>query len=151
MNESKFLTDSRNLNIAIILLFILYIIWFIGGLLYASLGTFMPYHNEFTGLSESKVRNYNSELMILIGVFIRLIGFLYLNYAISNLYILFIGFRKKEKWAWIITLISGVVFFIPHLLITYVVLGLNINYIGFIICTIAWIFSLGISYKEFFK
>ncbi len=110
----------------------------------------MPYHVAYTGKTESNVRAYDSELMLLIGVFIRLCGIYAMTLSIANLFILFFGFRKKEKWAWIYLLINVCIIFGSLLIITFPVLGFSITYITFVILIILGIIALIISYKEFF-
>ncbi|MFX1394791.1 MAG: hypothetical protein ACFFAH_14620 [Promethearchaeota archaeon] len=147
----KLLTDSKRLNIAIILSFIIYFQLIIVGIFYASLGTFMPYHIAFTGKTESDVNSYSSELMTLISILIRLLGFCNITIGIMGLFILYFAFRKREGWTWILGLITGCIGYIPNLILTYTVLGLGLMYILTIISFILCIKALGISYKEFFK
>ena len=146
----KILTDSKRLNVAIVLLLIVSLSGLIGSLIYTILGTFMPYHVAFTGKTESNVSGYDSELMILISVFIRLMGFYGISIAVANLFVLFFGFREREKWAWFYTLIIGCIMYGAILIITYTVLGLSITYLTFVASTVLWIIALVISYKEFF-
>ena len=149
MSESKFLTDSKNLNIAIISLIILDLIMMIMGLLYVILGTFFTYHVDYIGMTASRVKSFNPKLMNLISMFIRMFGFGFLSVSIGGLIILFTGFKKREKWAWILYLIQHVMLATPLMWITYVVGGLSL-----ILVIIGWIlFIIGIvfSYKEFFK
>lgn len=148
MNESKFLTDSKNLNIAIIFLFLLDVLIMIMGILYVVLGTFQTYHIAYIGMNASKVRNFNPELMILISFFIRLIGFCFLSISIGSIIVIYTSFRKREKWSWIWYLIEHILIAVPLLWITYIVGGL-----AFIILIVGWIFfiiGMTISYKDFF-
>jgi len=146
----KILTDSKRLNIAIILGFIIYVYIIFMGIIYASLGTFLPYHIAFTGKTESDVKAYSSELMILISILIRLLGFQFINTGITGLFILYFAFRKREKWSWISILITGCIGFIPNMILTYTVLGLGIMYLLMIILFIFFLIAASISYKEFF-
>ena len=120
------------MNIAIVLVFIIILFSFILGLIYAISGTFLPYHVAFTGKTESNVSAYDSELMILIEAFIRLMGIYVITISIANLFILFFGFCKKEKWAWIYFLISVCIIFGSILIITFPILGFSINYFTFV-------------------
>lgn len=144
------LTDSKRLNIAIVLIFIIIISSFVLGLIYAILGTFLPYHVAFTGKTESNISAYDAELMILIGAFIRLMGIYVMTISIANLFILFFGFCKKEKWAWIYFLISVCIMFGSILILTFPVLGFNLSYFTFVAFLILGIIALLLSYKEFF-
>jgi len=114
----KLLTDSKRLNVAIILALIILIFSLLTSLIYAIFGTFMPYHIAFTGKTESDVSAYDTELMILIGIFIRLMGIYGIALFVANLFILLFGFRKKEKWAWFYYLISGCIIFGSYLIIS---------------------------------
>ncbi|TFG24177.1 MAG: hypothetical protein EU529_05155 [Promethearchaeota archaeon] len=138
------------MNIAIILIFIIILFSFVLGLIYAISGTFLPYHVAFTGKTESNVKAYDSELMILIEAFIRLMGIYVITISIANLFILFFGFYKKEKWAWIYFLISVCIMFSSLLILTFPVLGFSMNYFYFVAFLILGIIALAISYKEFF-
>jgi len=149
MSESKFLTDSRNMNIAIISLIILDLIMMIMGLLYVILGTFFTYHVDYIGMTASRVRSFNPKLMNLISMFIRMIGFGILSVSIGGLIIIFTGFKKREKGAWMLYLFQHLMLAIPLMWITYVVGGISL-----ILVIIGWILliiGLILSYKEFFK
>ncbi|MFX1336989.1 MAG: hypothetical protein ACFFDK_00110 [Promethearchaeota archaeon] len=149
LSKSKFLTESKNLNIAIISLIILDLIMMIMGLLYVILGTFQTYHVDYIGMSASRVRSFNPKLMNLISMFIRMIGFGFLSVSIGGLIILFTGFKNKEKWGWMLYLFQHLMLAIPLMWITYVVGGLSL-----ILVIIGWILLIiGImfSYKEFFR
>lgn len=149
MSESKFLTESRNFNIAIILLIILDLIMIIMGLIYVILGTFLTYHVDYIGMTASRVRSFNPKLMNLISMFIRMLGFGFLSVSIGGLIIIFTGFKKREKWAWMLYLIQHLMLAIPLMWITYVVGGLALILI--IIGWILLIIGILLSYKEFFK
>jgi hypothetical protein len=138
------------LNVAIIIGFIIYVYIIFLGVIYASLGTFMPYHIVFTGKTESDVKAYSSELMTLISILIRLLGFSFINSGIIGIFILYFAFRKREKWSWILSLITGCIGYIPNMILTYTVIGLGIMYLFTIISFIFWIIAMSISYKEFF-
>jgi len=149
MSESKFLTESRNLNIAIILLIILDIIMMIMGLLYIILGTFQTYHVDYIGMTASRVKSFNPKLMNLISMFIRMVGFGFLSVSIGGFIIIFTGFKKREKWAWMLYFLQHFMLAIPLVWITYIVGGLAL-----ILVIIAWILliiGIVLSYKEFFK
>lgn len=146
----KILTDSKRLNVALILGFIIYAYFIVMGVIYASLGTFMPYHIAFTGKTESEVSSYSSKLMTLISILIRLMGFLFITIGIIGLFILYFAFRKREKWSWILSLITACTGNLPFMILTYTILGLGIMYLIMIILFIFLIIALSISYKEFF-
>ncbi len=143
------LTESKRLNIAIILLAIVNLISTIIGILYTILG-FMPYHQTSIGMSPSKIRSFNPALMDFIYIIIRVNGFLFLNVGITGIYILFVGFRKKEKWAWIYNLFPTFLVTLPLVVILYnekFAMPFPLALITFVMTLIA----LGISYKEFFE
>jgi len=142
----KILTDSKRLNIAIILLIIVDLILIFIGILYAIMG-FMPYHEKIIGKSLSKV---NSDVMKFIYTVIRINGFMFITLGVTGIYILFVGFRKKEKWAWIYTLLVVALANFPTTIIIFVMnptfempfpLTLSLLIMGII--------ALCISYKEF--
>ena len=142
------LTDSKKLNISIVLLIILDIIAILFGILYAVLG-FMPYHAAAVGKSSSEINNYDPELMVLISTTIRVNGFMFLSYAAMSLIVIYVGFQNKEKWAWISHLISGALAYIPLAILTYnptFAMPFPIALFDLFL----WIIALGISYKEFF-
>jgi len=147
----KMLTESKKLNIAIILLFIINIIGLLFGITYAILATLMPYHQEFLGLTPSQISNYNSRLMFFIGVLIRMSGLAGVIIAITNLFILNYSFRNKEKWSWKVFLITGLIYDIPMLIVTYTITGpVGGPFLIFCLVTALFIIAMGISYKEIF-
>jgi len=138
------------LNIAIVLIFIIILSSFVLGLIYAIFGTFLPYHIAFTGKTESNVRAYDPELMILIEAFIRLMGIYVITISIANLFILFFGFRNKEKWAFIYFFLCVCIMFGSLLIFTFPILGFSMNYFYFVAFLILGIIALLLSYKEIF-
>ena len=136
------LTESKKLNIAIILLIIFYAIEIFVGILYASIG-FMPYHQ----IKPSLDPDWKEFIMFLV----RYNGFLFIHNGVMGLYILYVGFQKKEKWAWVFVLLSGVLTLFPLMgLFIMVNWGFQAPVPNLIIGMIPWIVALGISYKEFF-
>ncbi len=122
------------------------------GLLYLISGTFQPYHIEFTGLTATDVTAFNANLMILIGLSIRMIGVGNLSGGLAGLFITIIPYRKGKKWAWFAVLITGMVTIVPTLIITNVVLGSHYLYMVFIVAMIIWIISMVLStYEIFFR
>ena len=139
------LTESKKLNISIILLIILDIIAVLFGILYAILG-FMPYHQQAVGMSPSTISNFNPTLMIFISTVIRINGLMFINAGI----IIYKGFRNKEKWAWYAHIITGALGYVPLVILTYnekLVMPFPLNLINLII----WIIAMSISYREFFE
>ena len=145
----KMLTESKKLNISIILLIILDIIAILFGILYAVLG-FMPYHAAAVGKSSSEISNFDPELMVLISTTIRVNGFMFLGLAAMSLIIIYVGFRNKEKWAWISHLILGALVYIPLVILVYIATGFAMPFPITLFDLILWIIALSISYKEFF-
>jgi hypothetical protein len=140
----KMLTESKKLNIAIILLIIFYATWILMGILYASTG-FMPYHQIKPSI--------DPDWKILIMFLVRYNGFLFIQNGILGLLIINVGFQKKEKWAWIYFLISGSFITIPLIVLffTYgVMVGVTDPIPSVLIFTVIWIIAMIISYKEFF-
>jgi len=149
MNESKFFTDSKKLNAAMLSLILLDLILLIMGLVYIITATFQSYHLNYMGLTEAQVRSFNPKLMILISFFIRMVGFGFLSVSIGGLIIIFASFKKREKWSWILYLIQHLLIATPLIWITLVVGGLSL-----ILVIIGWILlilGMGLTYKEFFK
>lgn len=147
----KMLTESKKLNIAMVLLAIINIINLFIGIIYAMLATLMSYHQDYIGLTPSQISNYNSRLMFFIGVLIRMSGLAMVIIAITNLFILNYSFRNKEKWSWIIFLISGLLYDIPFLIVTYTITGpVGGPFLLFCLTTALFIIAMGISYKEIF-
>jgi len=113
----KILTDSKRLNIAIILLLI---------------------------------ANLISSVMNFIYIIIRVNGFMFITLGVSGIYLLFAGFRKKEKWAWINGLIVVALATFPTTILVFdptfaMPFPLTLSLL------IMVIIALIISYKEFFK
>ena len=147
----KILTDSKRLNIAIILLLINAVLVLISGLTYAILGTFMPYHVTFTGKTESEVSAYDTELMVLISAFIRLMGIYCIALAITAIFVTKYGIREREKWAWYGFLITYFIIIPPQLFITWTITGFfGMPFVNTVIVTILWIIALCVSYSEIF-
>ena len=156
----KMLTESKKLNIAIILLVIFDALWIYTGILYASSG-FMPYHEEMIGMTINQVGGFNESLKVLLMFVIRYNGFLFIHNGIMGLYVLYVGFQKKEKWAWTFVLLSGILSLFPLMgLFIGVAVMYGSDFITFIttapvpnviIIMIPWIVALGISYKEFLE
>ena len=145
------LTESKRLNIAIILLIIINILSIIVGIIYVVLGTLMPYHQDYLGLTPSQVSSYNSRLMFFIGVLIRMGGLAAVCQAITNLFIINYSFRNKEKWSWIVILITGLIYGIPMLIVTFTITGpVGGPFLLVIFVTVLFIIAMGISYKEIF-
>ena len=145
------LKDLKTLDIAYILLLLDFGIFFAFGILYSVLGTFMPYHEDFIGITASDVKAYNPDLMTLISGFIRLLGFSTLALGISGLFILRYAFREGERWAWLNFAIYIPVLLIPLLIITYAITGLlGLPFIVIALGTIFWIGALAISFRDFF-
>jgi len=151
MSNSKFLSDSKKLNIAFILLLFCTIFVLFMGFLYAIAATMMPHHIAYTGLTMANVKAYNPRLAEMISIYIRFMGLGWLSFGFSSLYILLVGFRKGEKWAWYNNLIGGAFIHIPNATITYIVIGFQLLYFSMLFTLVLWIIALSISYKEIYK
>jgi hypothetical protein len=151
MNEMN-INKLNTHNFATFLIFLNGIILGLFGLVYSILGTLMPFHEDYIGITASDIRAFNPELMILIGDFVRLIGIYQITIAISGLFILIYGFWKKEKWSWVIFLLYLPMLLLPLLVITYSFSGLlGLPFVSIVLATIFQTIALTISYKEFFK
>jgi len=142
------LTESKKLNIAIILFIIVYVIAIIIGSLYSILGL-MPYHRTSLGMSTSRINSFNPNIMPFIYIIIRVNGFLFLTLGINGLLIIYYGIRNKEKWAWLYNLISFIFISIPLVVLLYnetFAMPFPLALFVFIL----WILALGISYREIF-
>ncbi|MFX1256874.1 MAG: hypothetical protein ACFFAN_03365 [Promethearchaeota archaeon] len=142
------LTESKRMNIAIVLFIIINIYGIIMGLGYAISG--IGYEREI-GMTSSQISNFNPRLMDFIRYMVRMTGFNVICISITNLFILNYSFRNKEKWAWIVLLITGTTINVAVLIGNYLFVGpLSVSFI--ILCARASLFTIamGISYKEFF-
>ena len=139
------------LNIGCILLIIIHSYLILVGIIYFFIGSFMPYHVEFTGLTASDVMAYNANLMTLIGVSIRLVGLGNLNTGFLNIIIIIFALKKREKWAWVCVLISSGINIIAHLVLTYAALSTSWMYLTMITCLILWILGIILSAIEIFS
>jgi hypothetical protein len=138
-------------NIATALMFFNGLLIGLYGLVYAILGTLMPFHEEFIGITMADIRTFNPELAILVGDFVRLIGIYLITIAISAFFVLIYGFWKKEKWAWIVFLIYLPILLLPLLVITYSLTGLlGIPFLSNFLGTIIQIIAFALSYNDFF-
>ncbi|MFX1357994.1 MAG: hypothetical protein ACFFA8_12020 [Promethearchaeota archaeon] len=138
------------LNIAVIFSIIVSAFYMLMGLLYLISGTFQSYHIDFTGLTVNDVTAFNANLMILIGIFIRMVGIGTTTAGLASLFITIIPFRKGEKWAWVALFLIGIIAIVPTLIITFPVLGATFLYIIFIIMLIIWILGIILSGYEMF-
>ena len=144
----KMLTESKKLNIAIILFIIVNVIAIIIGTLYSILGL-MPYHRTSLGMSPSKINSFNPNIMPFIYIIIRVNGFLFLTSGINGLIVIYYGIRNKEKWAWLYNLVAFILISIPLVVLLYnetFAMPFPLALFVFII----WLIGLGISYKEIF-
>jgi len=149
--RGKILTDSKKLNIAIILMLVNAVLYMTIGFIYAISGTFMPYHVDFIGKTESDVRAYDAELMIVISALIRLLGFYLIALAIIAIFVTKFGIRERKKWAWYCYLIKYLVIIPPNLILTWMITGIfgSVFFLTAIIA-ISWLIAQYLSYKEIF-
>ncbi|MFX0082272.1 MAG: hypothetical protein ACFE94_11025 [Candidatus Hodarchaeota archaeon] len=139
---------EKFLDIAVILLLYTIATMLVFGFLDAILGTFMPYEVSYMGVDETDIESFNAELMEMISGYIRILGFTFISFGIVLIIILFVGFRKKEKWAYILTLLAILSLDIPYL----VVLSpfMDLPFILVLINLIVQAVAMVISFKEFF-
>ena len=116
--------DDKMLNIAAILLLVGVVIVYLFGILYIASGSFQSYHETFMGgLTAEGVTTFNANLMVLIGVFIRIIGFSFLGIATLWLYLIVKPLREGDKLVWVINLVCVLLVPLPITLLTAVVGG----------------------------
>ncbi len=115
--------DDKLLNIAAIAFIYGVAMTLIFGLLYVSSGSFQSYHETFMGINVADVSEFNANLMALISIFIRIIGFSFLALATILLYLILGPIRKGEKVAWIVMLIVVLLVPLPITILTGVIGG----------------------------
>ena len=142
--------QEKLFKIGIILLFATIIALLIYGILYISTGTLQQSSLDFIGMTEAEISAFSSELMIVISYQIRMVGITYISLGIAYILIINFGFRKKEKWAWIATLIATVGFVGPLLLMSLLLFPIDIDIIILIITLIIQIVGAILTYKSFF-
>ncbi|NVM19139.1 MAG: hypothetical protein HWN80_15600 [Candidatus Lokiarchaeota archaeon] len=104
----------------------------------------------YVGKTEAEINAFDPELMIILSYELRVVGIAYMNLGIAYIFIINFGFRKKEKWAWIATLIAFGGFGVPLVLTSISVMGIDIDIIILIIVLIIQIVGEIITYKSFF-
>ena len=142
--------QEKLFKIGIILLFATIIALLIYGILYISTGTLPQSSLDFIGMTEAEISAFSSELMIVISYQIRMVGITYISLGIAYILIINFGFRKKEKWAWIATLIATVGFVGPLLLMSLLLFPIDIDIIILFITLIIQIVGAILTYKSFF-
>ncbi|MHA1272594.1 MAG: hypothetical protein ACTSQP_10025 [Promethearchaeota archaeon] len=115
--------NNKILNIASIIYIYGVAMVIIFGLLYVINGSFQSYHIAYMGIDATDVKDFNPELMILISIFIRLLGFCLIFIGISEIIIILTWFREGNKNAWIIQLMITLIIGIPFSIITSIVGG----------------------------
>ncbi len=143
--------SKKRLIIALICGFIANLWILTGGMGYSFLGRLLPYHESFIGLTNQKVQSFNPELNYLHSVLVRLYGSTMLIIGILTLFILFTGFRNRQKWAWFSMIILGALYFGPLVTITRPIIGDLFIYKINMSCLILIIVQIIVSYKEFFN
>jgi hypothetical protein len=123
----------------------------VAGVIYASQGTLMSYHEEFIGMTPSEIRNFNPDLMVFIGGLIGQVGFLFISLGIANIGLGFISFRKGERWSWITILVADAVTFIPLTYNSYLVGGFDMPFPIMFFVLILWVIAMCLSAKEVFS
>ena len=81
----------------------------------------MPYHEQFIGLTMEQIETFSPSLVQIIIVFFRLLGFAFISIAVLLIVIIWVGFLKGEKWAWILTAVMIPLFEIPLLIVCGIV------------------------------
>ena len=142
------MAESKLLNIAWIMILIVGLGFTIVGVIYVSLGTLMPYHENVIGLTSSEIRSFSPKLMNFIGELIRLLGFFLIGLGIVNIGLSLAGLRKGEKWAWITILLVDAVTVIPLTSDAYIVAGLGMPFPLLFLALIFWVTAMCLSAKE---
>ena len=144
--------DQKKLfNVGTILLLATVVILAIYGILYVITGSpAITGALTYIGKSEAEINAFDPELMIILSYQLRVVGITYMSLGIAYIFIINFGFRKKEKWAWIATLIAIGGFVVPMLLMSISVMGIDIDIIILIIVLIIQIVGAIITYKSFF-
>jgi hypothetical protein len=142
------MAKSKLLSIAWIMILIIGLALIIAGVIYASQGTLMPYHEEFVGMTPSEIRNFNPELMVFVGGLIAQVGFLFISLGIVNIGLCLTGFRKGERSSWITLLVIDAVAFIPLTYASYLVGGFDMPFPIMLTVLILWVIAMCLSAKE---
>jgi hypothetical protein len=137
------------LKAASIILIILALISFVVGIVYATTGAFMPYHQQFVGITMEEVREFNPHLADMVAVFIRSMGTLMISVGILLTAVVYYGLRKAERWAWWATLIGFGVTDAPMVAITKPVGGLPWTLA--IVTLVVFLIAIGLAAREVFK
>ncbi|MFX1296372.1 MAG: hypothetical protein ACFFD2_16155 [Promethearchaeota archaeon] len=143
--------QKKLFNIGTILLLATVIVLLLYGILYVITGSpAITGAIDFIGKTEAEINAFDPELMIILSYYLRVVGIAYMSLGIAYIFIINFGFRKKEKWAWIATLIAFGGYGLPLLLISISVMGIDIDTIILIIVLIIQIVGLIIPCKSFF-
>lgn len=143
--------QKKLFNIGTILLLATVIVLLIYGLLYLITGSpAITGALAYIGKTEAELNAFDPELMIILSYQLRIVGIAYMSLGIAYLFIINFGFRKKEKWAWIATLIAFGGFGVPLSIISISVMGIDIDMVILIIVLIIQIAGVIITYKNFF-
>lgn len=143
--------QKKLFNIGTILLLATVIVLLIYGLLYLITGSpAITGALAYIGKTEAELNAFDPELMIILSYQLRIVGIAYMSLGIAYLFIINFGFRKKEKWAWIATLIAFGGFGVPLSIISISVMGIDIDMVILIIVLIIQIAGVIITYKSFF-
>ena len=144
--------QNKLFNIGTILLFITVFVLLIYGILYLITGSpAITGALTYIGKTEAEINAFDPEIMIILSYELRVVGIADINLGIAYLLILNFGFRKKEKWAWIATLIATFGFVVPLILLSISVMGIDIDIIILFIFLFVQIVGEVISYKSFFR
>lgn len=143
--------QKKLFNIGTIVLLATVVVMLLYGILYVVTGSpAITGALTYIGKTEAEINAFDPELMIIFSYYLRIVGIAYMSLGIAYIFIINFGFRKKEKWAWISTLIAIVGFVVPLLLMSIIVMGIDIDVIILIIVLIIQIAGVIITYKSFF-
>ncbi len=143
--------QKKLFNIGTILLLATVVVLLLYGILYLATGSpAITGALTYIGKTEAEINAFDPELMIILSYQLRVLGIAYMNLGIAYILIIYFGFRKKEKWAWIATLIAFGGFGVPLTLMSISVMGIDIDIIILFIVLIIQIVGAIITYKSFF-
>ena len=136
---------EKLMNISWFLASIPYVAALIFGILYAVTGTIQFYHESYIGLTPEDISSFNPELMILISLFIRVMGCLFMSIGIVGIFVIYFGYKKEQKMSWAIIFFTSFLGLVPLAVETFIIAGWGFPFPIVLICLICWISAIGIN------
>ena len=106
---------NKRLRIASIMLYIVAGVALLFGFLYSFSPTLMPYHERALGITHEQLKPEVAELFL---TMMRVIGASLLSIGVALALLVKGPFNKKDRWAWWIILLMGLICLVPLLFIT---------------------------------